>query len=167
MDDSFPLADRFLAQLGNTNAALRPELERAIGEIVAAARQRFPGVQIEPLAVARHLAERGPAGTDLVHSLPELRGVELVLTGACPSAHPTAMAAVETSFMPVARAGLTRIDPSGRLSEDALQIVRGKLFVGDGGPPKIAAYAGRGDLGRWLQAAATRVALNLMRGAGY
>jgi RNA polymerase sigma-70 factor (ECF subfamily) len=53
-------------------------------------------------------------------------------------------------------------------AEDALQVVRTKLFVGDGsrdGTPKIADYRGRGSLAGWVRVVAVRTALTLRRGA--
>jgi RNA polymerase sigma-70 factor (ECF subfamily) len=51
------------------------------------------------------------------------------------------------------------------ISDDAKQILRGRLFVGEAGRrgPRIADYRGRGELKRWVRASAVRIALRLLR----
>jgi RNA polymerase sigma-70 factor (ECF subfamily) len=53
------------------------------------------------------------------------------------------------------------------IADDAKQILRRRLFVGDAGRgPRIVDYAGRGGLSRWVRASAVRIALRLIRQAG-
>ena len=57
-----------------------------------------------------------------------------------------------------------QIDRSSADAEDAVQSLRMSLLVGDGVTgPKLLAYAGKGDLSRWVRVAATRTWLNRKR----
>jgi RNA polymerase sigma-70 factor, ECF subfamily len=58
-----------------------------------------------------------------------------------------------------------KLDASDAFADEVRQAVRVRLLVADGGRVRIADYAGRGPLRGWIAVAATRVALNLKRGA--
>ena len=66
---------------------------------------------------------------------------------------PKLLAAFELAFL----AG------DSRTSDDVKQALRQKLFVG--AAPRIVLYAGRGDLARWVRAAATRMTIDETRKA--
>jgi RNA polymerase sigma-70 factor (ECF subfamily) len=112
---------------------------------------------------ARHLssARERADGTDLVWE-------DLFLACACAHGDPAAIAELER----MAAIELSRVGVRLKLDADALdeiaQLLRHKLLLAPsaGGQPKIADYAGRGPLARWLGAAATRTALSLDRGRG-
>jgi RNA polymerase sigma-70 factor (ECF subfamily) len=58
----------------------------------------------------------------------------------------------------------SQIDRSSADAEDAVQSLRMALLVGDGvSGPKLLAYAGKGELSRWVRVAATRMWLNRKR----
>lgn len=62
-----------------------------------------------------------------------------------------------------ADAAARRIDRSAAFADEVCQAVRVRLLVAEGGRVRIADYAGRGPLGRWIGVAALRVAINLAR----
>ena len=63
-------------------------------------------------------------------------------------------------------AAARKIDRSPGFVDEARQIARIRLLVGDGEtPPRIATYGARGPLRGWIGVAALRIALNLKRGA--
>lgn len=74
---------------------------------------------------------------------------------------PVALSELErTIIAPLA----AQIDRSSADAEDAVQSLRMSLLVGDGvSGPKLLAYAGKGELSRWVRVAATRTWLNRKR----
>jgi RNA polymerase sigma-70 factor (ECF subfamily) len=94
-----------------------------------------------------------------------LQAADLYLARACADGHPEALAAFEREVMPGVRAALLGRGTSAAELEEAMQAVRERLLVARGGePPRIADYAGRGPLRRWVRAAAIHVHLNQLRG---
>jgi len=74
-----------------------------------------------------------------------------------------ALAAFETRYAGEIRDALARNFDRG-LAEDAELRLRERLFlVAEDDTPRLASYAGRGDLEAWLRAAAVRTAIDLMR----
>lgn len=64
-----------------------------------------------------------------------------------------------------ADAAARRVDRSPAFADEVRQALRVRLLVvAESGRVRIADYAGRGPLGRWVGVAALRVALNLVRG---
>jgi RNA polymerase sigma-70 factor (ECF subfamily) len=78
---------------------------------------------------------------------------------------PAAVRAFEDRFVPQIDHALRRLRlPAGTIDE-LKQRLRFDLLVGDGAP-KIADYAGRGELAGWLRVTATRRALSQLRREG-
>ena len=136
-----------------------------------AGRAAWPTVDVEldrfAAHVARHVGEgdgrggRADAGTSA-----DLLGADLYLACACAGGDPAALRLFEDQVLPQADAALRRLDSSPAFADEVRQLLRQKLFVGDGeAAPKIADYAGRGPLVTWVRVAAVRTALNLL-GAG-
>ncbi len=70
-------------------------------------------------------------------------------------------AAMETLDAQVLRPALAHLAKGDADAEDAIQRVRMVLFLGtNDAPPRLLAYAGRGDLRKWVRVAATRAWLN-------
>jgi RNA polymerase sigma-70 factor, ECF subfamily len=94
----------------------------------------------------------------------EALAVEKALAEACARGDRSALATLEAQYLPRVRVVVERVDASAAFVDDALQVLRQKLFVAEGGrPPRIAEYAGSGPLLSWLRAAAVRTARNLKR----
>jgi RNA polymerase sigma-70 factor (ECF subfamily) len=92
------------------------------------------------------------------------RAADLYLAWACARGDPAALAAFEERHGRelAAFATLARIPAS--LVDDVAQEARHRLLVGQPGmPPRIAQYAGRGDLRAWLKVAVARQAIDLVR----
>jgi RNA polymerase sigma-70 factor (ECF subfamily) len=141
---------------------VRPGIE----ELWREARAAWPAVDValEPYTafVEKHLAPL----TDPDQVLPTLFGPDLYLACACAAGDPGALRLFEDQVLPQADAALRRVDASPTFADEVRQILRQKLFVGDGeSAPKIGDYAGRGPLATWVRVAAVRTALNL-RGSG-
>lgn len=88
---------------------------------------------------------------------------DLRLAWAAAHGDATAIARVDALLVELGPA-VRRVDPAPAFADEVRQATRVRLLVGDGGAPRIAAYAGRGPLRAWLQVAAARIALDLKRG---
>jgi RNA polymerase sigma-70 factor (ECF subfamily) len=119
-----------------------------------AGRAAWPEIDLDAEAFRAHLAARGLA-PDADH------GADLYLACACASGQPAALAAFEATFMPRLPAYLARLRPTAEIVDEVAQLLRERLFVG--ATPKIADYAGKGELGGWLRVVAVRIAIDLGR----
>ncbi len=117
-------------------------------------REAWPDVEVTADDFAAYLATRSAA--------PE-RAVELYLACACARGDATAIRRFDDIYLPAVRTALARSAPDRALADEALQVLRHRLFVADGKPRGIAGYAGHGALAGWLRVAATRVVLTLAR----
>jgi RNA polymerase sigma-70 factor (ECF subfamily) len=120
-------------------------------------RRAWPDVALAAEVFAAHLAALHPGGA------PDDLSSDLYLACACAGGDPAAIAALDRDF-------LATLDPAlGRLGDDAFiaevkQTLREKLLVAPaGGRPRIADYAGTGNLRGWLKVAAVRTAISLRR----
>jgi RNA polymerase sigma-70 factor, ECF subfamily len=160
------LRDAFVAALP---AAARPAFENdpelgprlsALLEEAAAALGRFAA---SDLGFATHLGGIVPAdGTPATFE--KLRAADLYLAYACASGETLALSAFESEFgrdidLAIARSGNVNL-----AKDEFRQLVRNKLFVATPGRrPKIADYAGRGDLRSWVRVTALRMIVDLVR----
>jgi RNA polymerase sigma-70 factor (ECF subfamily) len=145
-----------------------PDLDRQLWQLVAEGRAAWPQLQVEPARVAafvgRHVdAEVGD------EPLAGLRPADLYLAAACGAGDPAALAAFERDYIREVDIALARMRIGPPRLADVQQLVRQRLFVGGGtagqptSPGKIAEYAGRGDLRRWVRSVAVRTCLNELR----
>ncbi len=131
-----------------------------LAKLAECGRLAWPALGVTEDDLAAHLAGAG------VTSLPGLAAEDLWLAAGCRAGRSDALAEFERRVLPQARAALVgrRLGPD--VVEEALQVLRQRLFVAAEGPGKIAEYTGRGPLVAWTRMAALRVALNLGRGKG-
>src|SRR5262245_47764697 len=129
-------------------------LETELRAAHARARAAFPGVTLEVGAFVAHVAKKAaaPAGLDLD---------ALYLTCAASLGDAPAIALIESQYFTKAKAALASLKAQGTVADDALSTIRERLFV----KKKIADYAGRGDLSRWIRTAAMRAAMDLLEPA--
>ncbi len=92
----------------------------------------------------------------------EEHAADFFLACACAAGSVPAIRALDDLLRADATRPVARVDGNPAFVDDALQLVRVKLVAGDA--PKIADYAGRTPLRRWLVTVAVRTALNLRRG---
>ena len=136
------------ADVPHAAAAVEARLAAALDE----AHGRWPTVELDPENFLAWLAPRIPASLSSVEeALATLRLPDLYLACACAAGDPKALAAFDLTFL----------DSDSRTSDDVKQALRQKLFVGPA--PRIALYAGRGDLGRWVRATALRMTIDEAR----
>jgi len=151
--DSDPI-DVLIATSG-LGAPSRTAVHAAWQELLAAARDAWPAVKLDPAALAKFVGER-VAGADLVSALTTAPAADLALAGACAALEPTAQAAFDALLAEVHAAGASTGATKDQI-EDVKQLLRVQLLVPkDGKPPQIAGYRGKGSLRGWLRITATR-----------
>jgi RNA polymerase sigma-70 factor (ECF subfamily) len=89
----------------------------------------------------------------------ELHHDDLAWARALARSDPDALARYERELVPVIDAQLRRRDHTPDEIADLQQILRVRLFVGDGDGPKIASYTGSGRLRSWVLVSALREAV--------
>ena len=140
-----------------------PDLARRVWALVAEGRQAWPEVAIEPARAVAFAAARLEPAAEADDALAALRAADLYLACACADGDRAALAAFDRHYMREVDIALARMRIGPPRSNDVKQLVRQRLFVGDGNPGKIAEYAGRGDLRRWVRSVAVRTCLNDLR----
>lgn len=162
-----PLARAFAAAAGL--AAGEAELGRwegALGEALGRARRRWPGVEVDGAAFAGELGRRAAGGDDATRALEALHADDLFLARACAAGDRAALAHFEREHLRAVGAFVAGIDPAPAFADEVGQRLAERLFAGGArGAGAIGDYGGRGPLGGWVRVAATRIALNLRRGA--
>jgi RNA polymerase sigma-70 factor (ECF subfamily) len=140
-----------------------PDLGRRLFALVAEGRAVWPDVAVEPARLVGFVATRLDAAADAGDLLDGLRPADLYLACALTDGDRAALAAFDRHYMREVDVALARMRIGPPRSNDVKQLVRQRLFVGDGVPGKIAEYAGRGDLRRWVRSVAVRTCLNDLR----
>ncbi len=153
------LVAHFVANLPESRRAeaSTPEVAERLRELLASARADLEGLEVDEPSLAEALA-RAVSELPLPRGLEALRAGELYLAARCARQDELAIAAFERKYFSVVEVAARR----ARIGEAELkQRLRTVLFVGDGGEPKIASYAGLGDLKGWLMVTAARLAAKL------
>jgi RNA polymerase sigma-70 factor, ECF subfamily len=156
------LAQAFAAARG-TAVPVSGELADRLVELCAAAHRELPELDgaIDDCALVSELAARAP-DDDVVAYLERCHPGELALAQAASRGHPVAIDTLERTHRGVLDAICWRYASPGHSAADLRQILREKLYVAPpGGRPKLAEYAGRGELASWLRITAVRVFLDL------
>ena len=157
-----PFLDAAPAKLRHDLAAL-PDLARRVWALVAEGRAAWPDIAIDPARAVAFAAARLELEAEATDALAALRAADLYVACGCADGDRAALAAFDRHFMREVDIALGRMRiPPARVS-DVKQLVRQRLFVGDGGPGKIVEYGGRGDLRRWVRSVAVRTCLNDLR----
>ncbi|MDI1435328.1 sigma factor-like helix-turn-helix DNA-binding protein [Polyangium sorediatum] len=134
--------------------------EGAIRALARRAREAWPGIEVPEDEFGAELAAHATGSS----APPERAAVEMWLALACARGHGKALRELEARAFPGARAALSRMGFSADAIDEALQSLREKLFVAQGGQPaRILAAAAHGDLAGVIRVAAMRTALNLRR----
>lgn len=140
-----------------------PDLDQQVWSLVATGRAAWPEIAIEPARAAAFAAARLEASAEAADALASLRAADLYLACACADGDRAALAAFDRHYMREVDIALARMRMPAPRVADVKQLVRQRLFVGDGVPGKIVDYGGRGDLRRWVRSVAVRTCLNDLR----
>jgi RNA polymerase sigma-70 factor (ECF subfamily) len=144
------------------------DLDGRLRTLVAEGRAAWPQLAVEAIDLVAFVGRQVTA--ELAESpLDGLRPADLHLACACARQLPAAIAAFDRDYMREVDIALARMRVGPARLADVKQLVRQRLFVGGGtggaatSPGKIADYAGRGDLRRWVRSVAVRTCLNDLR----
>jgi RNA polymerase sigma-70 factor (ECF subfamily) len=165
-------SDAFTALLDAVGEPRRSELladearSRAFyTEAIAAAQEGLPLASVAPDVFARWVADRLPPneeGAGAAGALASLRIDDLYLACACSSGRPEAIAAFEARYFGEVVLAVKRAPRALLAVDDVAQLVRERLFVGDGTRgPRISEYRGTGAMRSWLRVTVSRMVLNL------
>jgi RNA polymerase sigma-70 factor len=144
----------------------RAKLADCLAVLLSSARAMWPTVRLDEGAFITRIAQAVPpiaARQDLEAAIATLHTSDLYLTTGCALGDPAALLLFERDFMVHVPRYLSRLKLSSSLVDEVQQMLREKLLVSAGGPPRIADYSGRGDLAGWLRVAAIRTAVSLQR----
>jgi RNA polymerase sigma-70 factor, ECF subfamily len=135
-----------------------------VQRLLAAARRRWPDIEVSDDDFASALARR--AAAPVTARLPdEDAAAEIYLAIACARADRRALVEFEREYFRDLAAVLSRMNLSPEAIDDVKQAVRHRLFVDEvDGAVRIIDVAGRGDLASFVRVAAIRIALNSLRG---
>ncbi|MBA3818211.1 MAG: sigma-70 family RNA polymerase sigma factor [Deltaproteobacteria bacterium] len=145
-----------------------PDLDRRLWSLVAEGRTAWPDLAVDAVDVVAFVGRQiTPELADA--ALDGLRPADLYLATGCAKQLAAAINAFDRDYMREVDIALARMRIGPPRLADVKQLVRQRLFVGGGttGAPtsagKIAEYAGRGDLRRWVRSVAVRTCLNDLR----
>ena len=168
MTTATELAQAFAAAW-NARTEERGELPGELGDrlvgLCAVAHRDLPelGDAIDDRALVSALAARASAH-DVAGYLDRCHPAELALAQAAGNGHPAAIEALERTHRSMLDAICWRYAGPVHSVADLRQVLREKLFVAPpGGRPKLAEYAGQGELAAWLRITAVRAFLDLAK----
>jgi RNA polymerase sigma-70 factor (ECF subfamily) len=147
----------------NELAELGVELEATLRARWRAAALTWPDAALEPALFWPYVGARLSVDADPWDSLQALRIEDLYIACACAAGDPGALAMFEARVLCAAVASLSRLRLGAAQLDELKQRLRQLLFTSDGGRPRIAAYAGRGDLVSWTRVVAVRTGFKLLR----
>jgi RNA polymerase sigma-70 factor, ECF subfamily len=126
----------------------------ALASAFTAGRAAWPDVALSAEVFADHVARLRVGAQNL-----RLHGVDLYLACACTLGLPSAVKCFERRLFPTVERHITRQGLARGGGEDVLQLLR--IWLIGERPPRIASYAGRGQLIGWLKIVSTRRALRI------
>ena len=133
--------------------AVADHLERAW----TAGRAAWPGVELDPIALASWLGER-VTRAPVREVLARLQAADLYLACAAGRRDPAAARAFDRRLGPLIEAAARQAGADPTLAAEVRQQVTADVLVGDDRGPGISRYGGRGDLRGWLRSVAVRTA---------
>ena len=135
-------------------------LERRLGELCTRAQTAYPKFGLPDEVFVAHLATCGASVLDVLES-PHVE--DLYLACAALAGNNAAVGRLQSDAKPILKRHLTRI-PGGKVfSDEVEQQLWRSLLVGSGDGPKLASYAGRGAIVRWIAVSGQRIALMILR----
>lgn len=143
-----------------------PGLRASLVAAIDAGEAAWPDVRIDRAVFAGALAQRlqGVAAGELASGLAGLDHAGLYLAHACVLGDPRALARFDARCIADLDAALRAAGVPAAQIVEAKQRVRHKLLVaGPEGPPRLAGYAGRGDLRGFVRVVAVREGIGLLR----
>lgn len=140
-----------------------PSLDEQLQTLATSAVEARGPLTVTLEELMAHVARVAGVKTD-PSSLCSLRAGDLYLACACAAGRDRALALFDQEYgrdidLAIARSGNVNLG-----KDEFRQLLRDKLFVARGErPPKIADYAGRGDLRSWVRVTALRMIVDIVR----
>lgn len=103
--------------------------------------------------LAQRITKREDEPADRV--IRTMHAADLYLAAACAEGEPAAIKLFEETLVPPLRRALLKLSTANTIDEVVQRVVI-MVLVGDGKPPQIAGYSGRGTLTSWLRTIAVR-----------
>jgi len=156
-----------LAVFAPWSSRTTPEaLAAAVDHVLAAARAAWPA-WISDADLLAAIAAKLADDADPVRVLRDLRAADLYLAQACGAGVADALAVLERDYLPVVAIQLRAMRAPDDAIRETTQSLRERMLVGDATRgPRIAEYAGTGDLRRWLKTSAVHDYLNARKRRG-
>jgi RNA polymerase sigma-70 factor (ECF subfamily) len=140
------------------------DLSAVLDSQLAAIAEALPTLTISDALYLTHLAhrvaQRATESADRV--IRTMHAADLYLAAACAEGDAAAIAVFEATLVPPLRRALGKLSPASTVLDEAVQRVVIMVLVGDGKPPQIAGYSGRGTLTSWLRTIAVRTARRML-----
>jgi RNA polymerase sigma-70 factor, ECF subfamily len=134
-----------------------------VTEAIAACARAWPDVRVDKAVVAERL---GRLDASARGTLDDSRLAELCLVWACLTGDPAAQRAIDRAIHAEAQRVVTELrQPAWLVDEVHQELGQRLLIASEGSEPRLATFAGKAALGRWLGVTAMRTALNLTRRA--
>lgn len=124
---------------------------------LARAATAWPGVTVAPDAFTAFVAARLDGADPAALCLDDL-----YLACACLAGDRAALAAFERRYAPVIERAVSASGATASERADLHQLVRARLLVAAGEPPRLASYTGKGALASWIKVVAVREAARLL-----
>jgi RNA polymerase sigma-70 factor (ECF subfamily) len=150
----------FLAAQGVTDAA-PPDLAPGLGELLAAAAEASPEIQLDRVALAEFLGRLVPSDIDGIEALRARVVADLAVAHACLAGDPAAIRRLEDDYLKDLGGLLVKQGFDGAVADDTVQNLRLRLLTGE--RPILHAYSGIGALKAWLRVTALREAVRAQR----
>jgi RNA polymerase sigma-70 factor (ECF subfamily) len=153
----------FLARWQGQAPSDAGELERCLLALHARGQAAWPRVAVAAADFAAFVGERAATDAAALPALERLQAEDLYLTCGCVRGQADALAAFDAQLMTRVPLYIASLRLSETVLDEVRQLLRHKLFTGEGGAPgKVAHYNGSGALDSWLRVTAMRAALNLL-----
>jgi len=159
-----PLTLSFLQGLGPVEASPPRDaagLEAALGVVCGRARAAFPDIVHEDAAFVADLARAAKSADPAAVGV--LAVEDLFLASACRARVPRAIELFRARHRATIRGAVGRIVPAADVDELEQRVLDQLLLGSSNAAPKIAGYAGRAPLDRWIAVSAQRAALMWLR----
>jgi len=144
--------------------AIDSDLEPVLAEQYREAAAAWPAFELPRARYDEHVwmrvrARSGEPAERVIRTMP---AVDLYLAAACCDGDAAALAAFRDTFVPTMRQALGKLGMSASAIDEAVQQVLVMVLVGDGRPPQLAEYGGRGTLRSWLLTIAVRTGRRML-----
>jgi RNA polymerase sigma-70 factor (ECF subfamily) len=135
------------------------ELDATLLDIIGSARETCPTFRVPREAFVAYLTARLPGDVPAPEALRQMHTADLYLACACALGDVQAFAAFDEQCLGHLDRVLWKMGLDADASAEVKQEIRRRVLVGDGRPPEIVDYSGRGDLRSWVRVMAVRQAL--------